>query len=43
MLGRFKVFSGTTDDPQVWKKLIEMGVDGVLTDDPAGLIQLMKH
>ncbi|MBX5493872.1 MAG: hypothetical protein IRZ15_00925 [Bryobacteraceae bacterium] len=33
-----KVFSGTTDDPQVWKKLIEMGVDGIPTDNPAGLI-----
>jgi Glycerophosphoryl diester phosphodiesterase len=38
-----KVFSGTTDDPQVWKKLIAMGVDGIVTDNPAGLIQLMNR
>ena len=32
-----KVFSGTTDDREVWGKLRGMGVDGILTDDPEGL------
>jgi glycerophosphoryl diester phosphodiesterase len=32
-----KVFSGTTSDPAVWKKLIEMNVDGILTDNPLDL------
>jgi glycerophosphoryl diester phosphodiesterase len=37
-----KVFSGTTDDPEVWKKLIALKVDGILTDDPAGLLELLQ-
>lgn len=31
------VFSGTTDDPAEWKRLLALGVDGILTDDPAAL------
>lgn len=37
-----KVFSGTTDDPKVWKMLVEYGVDGILTDDPAALIAFLS-
>ena len=37
-----KVFSGTVDDPDVWRRLIAIDVDGILTDDPAGLIALLK-
>lgn len=37
-----KVFSGTTDDPAIWRRLAEMKVDGILTDDPAGLIELLR-
>ncbi len=37
-----KVFSGTTDDPGEWQRLITIGVDGILTDDPAGLMKLRK-
>jgi glycerophosphoryl diester phosphodiesterase len=33
-----KVFSGTADDPKVWRRLRELNVDGILTDDPAGLL-----
>jgi glycerophosphoryl diester phosphodiesterase len=36
-----KVFSGTTSDPADWKKLIELKVDGILTDDPLGLQKLL--
>lgn len=36
-----KVFSGTTSDPADWKKLIEIRVDGILTDDPLGLQKLL--
>jgi len=34
-----KVFSGTTSDPEEWNKLIAMGIDGILTDDPLGLLK----
>lgn len=32
-----RVFSGTTDDAAEWRRLREMGVDGILTDDPEAL------
>ena len=37
------VYSGTTDDPAQWKRLIELGVDGILTDDPAALRRLLPR
>jgi glycerophosphoryl diester phosphodiesterase len=37
-----KLFSGTTDDPEVWKRLRKMGVDGIVTDDPASLVQFLR-
>ncbi|HOK45519.1 MAG TPA: glycerophosphodiester phosphodiesterase family protein [Bryobacteraceae bacterium] len=37
-----KIFSGTTDDREVWKRLIGMQVDGILTDDPGGLVEMLK-
>ncbi len=37
-----KVFSGTTSDPAEWRKLIAMGVDGILTDDPLGLARMTR-
>ncbi len=37
-----EVFSGTTDDPAQWKKLAALGVDAILTDDPAGLSQWFR-
>jgi glycerophosphoryl diester phosphodiesterase len=37
-----KVFSGTTDDPKVWRRLRDLNVDGILTDDPAGLLASIR-
>ena len=36
-----KVFSGTTSDPIEWKRLIELQVDGILTDNPLDLQKLL--
>ena len=36
------VFSSTANDAATWKKVIDLEVDGVLTDDPAGLIEFLK-
>ena len=37
-----KIFSGTTDDPSVWKKLADAKVDGILTDDPKALVDFLR-
>lgn len=37
------VFSGTTDDPAIWKRLREIGVNGILTDDPEALARCQSH
>jgi glycerophosphoryl diester phosphodiesterase len=37
-----KVFSGTTDDPKIWRRLRDLNVDGILTDDPAGLLSELR-
>jgi glycerophosphoryl diester phosphodiesterase len=37
------VYSGTTDDPAQWQRLIALGVDGILTDDPAALRLLLPR
>jgi glycerophosphoryl diester phosphodiesterase len=34
-----QVFSGTTSDPNVWKQLTTLGVDGILTDNPLDLLK----
>jgi len=31
------VYSGTANTPEEWNKYVEMGFDGILTDDPAAL------
>ena len=36
------VFSSTANDAATWKKVIDLEVDGILTDDPAGLIEYLK-
>jgi glycerophosphoryl diester phosphodiesterase len=36
-----KVYSGTTDDPAEWRKLIALQVDAILTDNPAALRALL--
>jgi len=40
---KIQVFSGTTDDPAEWAKLRALGVDGILTDDPEGLVLHAKE
>lgn len=37
-----RVFSGTTDDRGAWGKLREIGVDGILTDDPEDLRAFLR-
>lgn len=37
-----QIIPWTPDDPSAWEKLIRMGVDGLITDDPAALIQFLK-
>lgn len=37
------VFSGTANDVLEWKRLIGLGLDGILTDDPYHLIQYLKQ
>lgn len=39
----FKVVPWTVNDPKRWKDLIEMGVDGIITDNPKALVQWMKE
>lgn len=36
------VIAWTANDEEVWAKLIEAGVDGIITDDPAGLIDYLR-
>lgn len=36
-----QVFTGTTDDPAEWRRLRELGVEGILTDDPEALRGLL--
>lgn len=38
-----RVVPWTPDTPADWKKLVEDGVDGIITDNPAALIQYLKQ
>jgi glycerophosphoryl diester phosphodiesterase len=38
----FEVLPWTPDSPADWKRLIDAGVDGIITDDPAALIAYIK-
>lgn len=38
----FLVIPWTPNQPEEWKKLIAMGVDGIITDNPKPLIELLK-
>lgn len=38
-----KVVPWTANDPKSWSKLISWGVDGIITDDPRGLIGYLKQ
>lgn len=37
-----KVVPWTANTPQSWARLVEMGVDGIITDDPAALAHWLK-
>lgn len=38
-----RVVPWTANDPRDWERLTEMGVDGIITDDPAGLIRFLEE
>ena len=38
----FRVIPWTVNDPKRWGELIEMGVNGIISDDPEALIQFFK-
>jgi glycerophosphoryl diester phosphodiesterase len=38
----FLVISSTANDVQAWRVYTAMGMDGILTDNPEGLIQFQK-
>ena len=37
-----KVVPWTANTPEVWESLVAAGVDGIITDDPAGLIAFLR-
>jgi glycerophosphoryl diester phosphodiesterase len=37
-----QVYSGTSNKPSEWPQYVEMGMDGILTDDPVALIEYLK-
>lgn len=39
----FQVIPWTANKPEEWDRLIAAGVDGIITDDPAGLIRHLKR
>ena len=38
----FRVIPWTVNDPKRWAELVEMGVDGIISDDPIGLVYFLK-
>lgn len=40
---KLEVVPWTADSPQDWQKLIDAGVDAIITDDPASLIDYLKQ
>lgn len=38
---KVKVIPWTVDDPSAWTRMMDYGVDGIITDDPAALIELL--
>ena len=37
-----KLYSGTSNKPEEWPRYVELGFDGILTDDPAALGEYLK-
>ena len=38
-----KVIPWTANHTSDWQRLVDMGVDGIITDDPKGLIDYLKQ
>lgn len=38
-----RVVPWTANDREAWTRLLELGVDGIITDDPAALIEFLKE
>ena len=38
-----EVHPWTANDDEAWSRLLEMKVDGIITDDPAGLIAFLQR
>lgn len=38
-----QVFPWTVNDPQEWERIAKLGTDGIITDDPVGLIEWRKQ
>ncbi len=38
-----EVVPWTANEPREWQRLIDAGVDAIITDDPAGLIEFLSH
>jgi glycerophosphoryl diester phosphodiesterase len=37
-----QVYSSTANTPAEWRKYVDLGMDGILTDDPAGLTEFLS-
>lgn len=37
-----QVFSSTANSPSEWQQYVDLGMDGILTDDPAGLAEFLS-
>jgi glycerophosphoryl diester phosphodiesterase len=40
---RIQVFSSTANDTAAWRRYLELGFDGILTDDPEGLLAFLAR
>jgi glycerophosphoryl diester phosphodiesterase len=40
---KMRVVPWTVNDPEGWEKMIGLGVDGIVTDDPEGLIRYLRN
>jgi glycerophosphoryl diester phosphodiesterase len=39
----FRIISSTANDAEAWRKYTEMGMDGILTDNPEGAIEFLRR
>lgn len=40
---KLRVIPWTLNDPESWQRALDIGVDGIITDDPAGLVEFLKN